>query len=87
MAQLRICRNDRAIDLVVQQAKQDIGLANGGDKRAMGNNSAVVRKYLYVCECSQPFERAFGDRLADENAWFGRHRCHRTIPATPSTAH
>ncbi len=27
------------------------------------------------------------DRLADEDARFGRHRSHRTMPATPSTAH
>ena len=36
---------------------------------------------------AQPLQRAVGDRLGDKDARFGRHRSHRTMPATPSTAH
>src|SRR5262249_42754685 len=87
MTQLRIGGDDRAVNLVVQQAKQDIGLANRGDKRAVRNDPAVIGKNFHVRQRPQSLERALGDRLGDEDGGLGRPRSHPTIPATPSTAH
>src|SRR5512144_1724644 len=87
MTKLGVGRDHRTVDLVVQQAKQDVGLANGADQCPMGNDPAIVRKNLHVSQRAQARDGAVRNRLRYKDAQFSGHRNHRTIPATPSTAH
>src|SRR6185437_5377169 len=82
----RIGGNHRAIDLVVQQAEENVGLAHRLDQRLVRDDAAVVGENLDAAELAQPLDRAGGDGLGDEDARLA-HRCHRTTPETPSTAH
>src|SRR5580692_8291942 len=43
---------DGAIDLVVQQAEQNIGLAHGFDQGALGDDAARIRKHFYARDCA-----------------------------------
>src|SRR5689334_4309682 len=87
MAKLGIGRYHSTVDLVVQQAKQDVGLANGADQCPMRNDPAIVRKTLHVSQRTQARDGAVRNRLRNKDARLDGHRSHRTIPATPSTAH
>src|SRR5262249_42706783 len=84
-AQLRIGRNHIAIDPVVQERKQNVAFAHGGDQRLLANDAARFRIDLDARDLAQALDRAAGDRLGDEDA--RTHQAiHRTTPATPSTA-
>ncbi len=68
VAQLRIGGDHRAVDLVVQQAEQDVGLLDRVDQRLVRDDAAVVRINLHAAERAQALDRAVGDRLGDEDA-------------------
>src|SRR5262249_31270422 len=87
VTQFRIGGDDGPVDLVVQEAEQNVGLANGRGQSAMRNDPAVVGKNLDAAKCAQALQCALCNRLRDKDARFGTHLSHRTMPATPSTAH
>ena len=66
-AQIRIGRDHRTVDLVVQQAEQDIGLAHRRNERAL-RDDAARRKDLDARHRAQTLERLLGDRLGHEDA-------------------
>ena len=41
-----------AVDLVVEQAEQNIGLAHGFDQRALGDDPARIGKHFYARHCA-----------------------------------
>ena len=70
--QLRIGGDDRPVDLVVQKAEQNVGLANGCDQSAMRNYAAVVGENLDAAKRTQALYCAVGNRLRDKDARFAR---------------
>src|SRR4029077_11420829 len=86
--QVRIGFDHRAVDRVVQQAEQDIGLAHGFDQRALGDDAAGIVENLDARHRAKSFQRVLGHRLRHKNPRLVRaHQAsHRTTPATPSTA-
>ena len=89
-AQIRIGHDHVAVDLVVQQAEQNVRLAHRADQRALGDDAARIGKQRHPRHRAQTLERLLGHRLGHENARtggiFGHQASHRTTPATPSTA-
>src|SRR5262249_3520264 len=83
--QFRIGRDHLTIDLVVQQRKQDVASAHGGDQRLLRNDPARVGIDLDARDPAQALDRAAGNRLGDEDAR-AHQAIQRTMPATPSTA-
>jgi len=80
--QFRVCCDHVPIDPVVQQRKQDIAAAHGGDQLALRDDAGRIGIDLHGPDLAQAGDRALRDRLADEDAWT-HQPIHRTTPATP----
>src|SRR3954468_6780364 len=74
----------------MQQAEQDVARPHAGAERLLGDDPAGVRIDLDGSDLAKALDRAFGDRLGDEDSRSSGIRGHqaiqRTTPATPSTA-
>ena len=66
--ELRVCRQDVAVDVVVQQRKENVVLAHGGAQHVLRQNTCAVGIDRHVPQIAQPRQRAFGNGLRDENA-------------------
>ena len=66
--ELRIGGQHVAVDGVVQQRQQDVAALHRLDQLVLRQHAAGIRIDLDVGDLAQPRQRAFGDRLGDENA-------------------